>query len=368
MSTDKLITVAIHTYEKAVALKTLLENEGVSVVLHNVNIEQPIVASGVRVRIKERDLPLALRIIENADIFSHNDTIINSRQQIIVPIDFADYSINAVIAAFNIAKANKTSISFLHSYIDPDLTANIQLSDRLSYDLDKSESRHHLEKEAELKMKQFVKIIKEKIKQGEIPAVKFNTITREGVAEDVITDYAKLSMPLLIVMATRTALRKEQELIGSVTAEVMDSCRFPVYSIPESTPLTSIEKPQEILFVCNLDQGDILAIDMLSRLVSHTNANIKFLHIHDKKHNIGSTKALKALIEYCNINYPMFTYSTLEIKPGNILRDLNYTDEQKPHIIVLPNNRKNIFTRLFNPSIAHKVLFSTDLPLMVIPV
>ena len=137
MSTDKLITVAIHTYEKAVALKTLLENEGVSVVLHNVNIEQPIVASGVRVRIKERDLPLALRIIENVDIFSHNDTIINTRQQIIVPIDFADYSINAVIAAFNIAKANKTSITFLHSYIDPELSANIQLSDRLSYDLDK---------------------------------------------------------------------------------------------------------------------------------------------------------------------------------------------------------------------------------------
>lgn len=368
MSTDKLITVAIHTYEKAVMLKSLLENEGVPVVLHNVNLEQPVVSSGVRVRIKEKDLPLALRIIENIDIFSYNDTIITSRQQIVVPIDFADYSYKAVIASFNIAKANKTSIIFLHSFIDPYLSGNIQLSDHISYDFDKTETRRHLEHEVELKMKQFTKMVKEKIKQGEIPAVKFETVIREGVAEDTISEYAKLSMPMLIVMATRMAERKEKELIGSVTAEVMDSCRFPVYSIPENTPIQALEKPQEILFACNLDQSDILAIDSLARLFSNANVHITFLHIYDKKHNIGNANALNALIEYCNMHYSEFSYSSIEIKPGNILRDLNYADDNKPHIIVLPNKRKNIFTRLFNPSIAHKVLFSTDIPLMVIPV
>lgn len=38
MSEDRLITVAIHTYEHAVQLKNLLESEGVPVVLHNVNL------------------------------------------------------------------------------------------------------------------------------------------------------------------------------------------------------------------------------------------------------------------------------------------------------------------------------------------
>ena len=63
MSTDRLLTVAIHTYEKALELKSLLEHEGIAVVLHNVNLSEPSVSSGVRVRIKEADLPLALRII-----------------------------------------------------------------------------------------------------------------------------------------------------------------------------------------------------------------------------------------------------------------------------------------------------------------
>ena len=64
----KLITIAIHTYEKAVILKTLLEKEGITAVLHNVNLIQPVVSSGVRVRIHEEDLPLALKIIESSSI------------------------------------------------------------------------------------------------------------------------------------------------------------------------------------------------------------------------------------------------------------------------------------------------------------
>ena len=57
-------------------LKHLLESEGVPVVLHNVNLSQPVVSSGVRVRIHESDLPLALRIIENTDIFAPADNSI----------------------------------------------------------------------------------------------------------------------------------------------------------------------------------------------------------------------------------------------------------------------------------------------------
>lgn len=50
---DKLVTLAIHTFEKAQILKTILETEGIEVYIHNVNQIQPVVSAGVRVRIKE---------------------------------------------------------------------------------------------------------------------------------------------------------------------------------------------------------------------------------------------------------------------------------------------------------------------------
>ena len=44
---DKLVTLAIHTFEKAQILKTILETEGIEVYIHNVNQIQPVVSAGV---------------------------------------------------------------------------------------------------------------------------------------------------------------------------------------------------------------------------------------------------------------------------------------------------------------------------------
>ena len=68
-SEARLITVAIHTYDKAIALRSLLESEGIAVTLNNVNLEHPSVFSGIRVRIHENALRLALIIILNHSIF-----------------------------------------------------------------------------------------------------------------------------------------------------------------------------------------------------------------------------------------------------------------------------------------------------------
>ena len=62
MTPNRLITLAIHTYEKALPIKNLLEREGVAVELNNVNLAAPEVSPGVRIRIKESDLPFALRL------------------------------------------------------------------------------------------------------------------------------------------------------------------------------------------------------------------------------------------------------------------------------------------------------------------
>ncbi len=369
MSEDRLITLAIHTYEKAVMLKTLLENEGVPVVLHNVNLTQPVVSSGVRVRIKEKDLPLSLRIVENADIFTNNENLPNSRQKIIVPIDFSDYSFKAAKIAFHLAKINNASIIFLHSFIDPFFNENIQLSNNPTYELELGDARKLMEEEINSEMSKFTSQIKREIKLGEIPPIKFTTDIREGVPEDVITEYAKLSMPMLIVMGTRGAGKKEKELIGSVTAEVLDSCRVPVFSVPELAPIKSINDIKHVLFFSNLDQDDIIALDSLHRLFPDCHLHITLIQIIDKKRNIISNNAINALLSYCQRNFSNHSFSTEIFKPHNILTEFKNIEKEKNYnLIIVPNKKKNIFARLFNPSLAHRILFNADIPMMVIPV
>ena len=107
---DKLVTLAILTYAKAQILKNVLENEGIETYIHNVNQIQPVVSSGVRVRIKESDLPHALKITESSVWLSEEvvggkpPKVENISNKVIIPVDFSTYSMKACEFGFNFAQ------------------------------------------------------------------------------------------------------------------------------------------------------------------------------------------------------------------------------------------------------------------------
>ena len=371
MTEDRLITVAIHTYEHALRLKHLLESEGVPVVLHNVNLSQPVVSSGVRVRIHESDLPLALRIIENTDIFAPADNSIADtlRRLIIVPVDFSDYSTKACDIAFHLAARHKATIMLLHSVLNPSVTGSLQLTDSMTYDIADAEMQNILDKEAHRSIETFSRKLRERIKKGELPPVPFKTEVAEGVPEETIVEYAKENKPEMIVMGTRGAGKKEKELIGSVTAEVLDSCRFPVLTVPESVNLSNIDDIKHAVLFSNLEQEDILALDAIYRFFCDEHVDVTIVNVPSKKNAMFNDADTRRLLEYCTRHYPRFSFSVAAISPGNIVADFHDIEQRQPiDLIAVPNKKKNIFARLFNPSLAHKLLFHSDIPMMVVPV
>lgn len=366
----RLITLAIHTYDHAHALKALLESEGIEVTLQNVNLSHPVVSAGMRVRIHESDLPLALRIIENPDIFKPNS--VNSHgdsQEILIPVDFSDYSLKASRIAFHLAKMHKWHIRLLHSYISNYVTTNMQLSDAISFDIVEKNDNEIVRSEAHRLMGQFAEKIRAEIRAGEIPPVKFSTEVCEGLAEEEIVNYSKANNPALIVMGTRGAGKKERELIGSVTAEVLDSCRYPVFTVPESCQIKSSQEIREVVYFCNLDQEDMLGIDALHRYLPGNNLKITLAVIPSKKQASDIDGSLAKLLSFCRENYPHFEYTSVRLTTDSLIEDYRRLDNSL-HIdlICVPNKKKNIFARFFNPGIAHKLLFRSDIPMMVIPV
>lgn len=375
MEEERLITVAIHTYNHAIALKNMLEREGVTAVLHNVNLSTPVVSSGVRVRIKETDLPQALRIIENSEIFAPQDDCNQPTDKteplVLVPIDFSDYSMRAAMMAFDVAFRHKARIMLLHSFINPALSKRVQLTDSFSFELAESqEVGNALMRAARITMELFESQLRQHIKNGEIPPVKFSTLITEGVPEDVINETAKTLSPILIVMGTRGAERKEDELIGSVTAQVLDSCKFPVFSIPENVVLERTTDISHLLFFCNLEQEDLLALEGIYRLFANIPLAVTIIHIPGKKElSTSDRKAIKSLVEYCTKHYPSFSFNSDEIALNKL--DSEYTRiarEHKVNLVAMPNKKRNVFSRFFNPSLANKLLLHADIPMLVIPV
>lgn len=374
----RFITVAIHTYEKALALRSLLEAEGIEVEFRNVNIEHPVISSGVRVRIHERDLPLALRIIENREIFAETPTASlrpDASRPVLVPVDFSRRSLLAAMTAFHIASRHGTTIKLLHTYIDPFVSGALQLTPSLTYELPDSETRINIAEAAHTQMKLFAQKLKSAIKDGTIPAVKFATCVVEGVPEDAINEYAKAETPFMIVMGTRGREQKAAELIGSVTSEVLDKCRYTVLVVPEHM-LENNEKaafapmPRRILFLGNADQEDILAMDTLHRIFGQSSPCVTIARIPGGRRQLmgDPEKTLEALRDYCMAHFSNAEFVTAQISMNKIVEDFTSLDSERNFdLIVIPNKKKNILSRLFNPSIAQKILYAVDAPLLVIP-
>lgn len=376
ISVVRLITVAIHTYDRAIELKQTLEAENIPVVLQNVNLETPDVSPGIRVRIHENDLPLALRIIENNEIFKPFRKAVPGNS-ILVPVDFSEYSLRSVDVAFRLAEEHNAGIVILHSYINPSATESIQLSDALNFDLSvDSEIRRQNQLAAEMRMSKFEQQVRDRIKRNELPPVKFSTEVIEGVPEDVIDEYVKQNPPFLVVMGTRGAKRKLEEMIGSVTAEVLDKCRTSVLTLPETFGNTDDKSfPGRILFFCGLDQADILALDTMSRVFPDSKAQVTLFNVPPRRRYSLIERPvhenMMSLLRYCEKYYPHLKFRINEVPwdPKAADASINAALNAEADLIVIPNKKKrNMFARLINPGLAHRLLLDADIPMLVIRV
>lgn len=366
---SRLITVAIHTYEKAIALRALLEREGIAVTLNNVNLDAPGFSSGVRVRINEDDLPQALRIIETRELFGNEPAA--ASHTLLVPVDLSENSFKAACLAADMAARRHEKIVLLYSYIDPYIAGNVQFTDTLTYEIGESGAREQMKINAGKLMDHFAQRLRMAMKNGTVPAVRFDHTVVEGVPEDAIIEYARLNPPRLIVMGTRGAEQKGRDMIGSVTAEVLDEGRFTVLTVPEPLEIEAVLKPKNILFFSSLSQDDILAIDTLYRLFSTAEAAVTIVHIPKKRRfsDNSADKALRRLSDYCRDNFKHYHFESVPVSRSD--GDKAFAELDSTHkfdLIVVPSKRRNAFSRLFNPGLAHKILFQTDIPMLVIPV
>lgn len=389
-----MITIALHTRAHSERLARLLEKEGMKVKVTESSLSS-VYPDTVELKIEEEDFPAALRIIENIEIFPleeednetqgqprlrAKDILLGKKPQkkgrkplIILPVDFSEYSLLAARVAFHIAKNHDAKIVLLHAFVLPSPTDNLSLSpDTIAYEPKDVELDLTLEETAKEQMKNFSKKLKELIKDGEIPPVTFSSEILEGLPETVINDYARGKDPLLIVMGTRGSDKKDRELLGSITAEVLDTCRFPVFTVPETRDhLFMPAEIHDVVFFCNLDGDDLVAMNHLFRIFPDSHFHITFIHIPTRRERLlppGDISSVDSLVEYCKIKFKDYSFSSKKLPPEKV-KELFTTDDLKGvHFIILPNKRRNALIRLFNPSLAHRLLFHADIPMMALPV
>lgn len=362
---EKLVTLAIRTYNRAEKIKNVLEENGIETVIQSINLDVPEFAVGVRIRIKETDLPRALQIVEEVEkaweAEKKEDKV--SSNIVLIPVDFADFVQKTIDFGFQFAQTLQAEIVFLHVYFIPPYTIS-STDDRNVYSFGNSELLRRTLALAEADKENFTNLINKRIEAGELPNISFKFKLREGVAEDEILDYCKRKHPKLVVMGTH-GKKISNDVIGSVTGEVLESCVSPVFAVPIKAPMQTPDEIHRIAFLTNFEQKDLIAIDSALSLFKSKKTEVFFLHVTEKA-EVWDEILLGGIKNYFATHYPnLKTNYELINSPRQTKVVSEYLIDRNIDLLAFNARRRNLFARLFNPGLAYKLVLRSDIPLFV---
>ena len=265
---------------------------------------------------------------------------------IIIPFDMSETAFKAVRVGFNLAHKIGKEIVFLHV-------------------LKESQSEFDPEK---------IKTTIEKL--NPVPnKVSYRIVVKKGVPETKIAQYAEKQQAFLIIMCTRTNEKKIQDLIGSVTSEVMRITERPVLAIPESFSSDDVTTLNKIAYASSLkSMHDLEHIDLLSTIFPIDNKSLNIIHSVKENENITTDgQYVNTLVEAypsVNISSKALVYDEQSSASTAISEYITNSDVE---LIVIKKHHRRAFLPLISTQFALKVLFRSEreeknIPIIQLPV
>ncbi|HAX95258.1 MAG TPA: hypothetical protein DCY35_01845 [Prolixibacteraceae bacterium] len=363
----KLITIAVLPFVKAQVLKTQFEKEGIECMLEDVNLLDGTSSLAVRVQILEEDLEKAFPVLEEflgkpGEKPSGDKEV---ERQILVPVDFSSYSWKAALVAFDISRHLHAKMVLFHAYPNP-IVYSVPFSDVYAFDSGLTMHLEAAEKNAQNNMEKFLTKLIQHVGKETWTKVETEYIIKAGDARDDILSYAHRNKVMLVVMGTQGKAGSEFDIIGSVTAEIITDARLPVLAVPHDTPDDIAKKFSKILYATNFDEKDFVAIDKLMRILKPYEAEVLCLHVSQSEEPVWDLARLEGMKEILKDKYENRVFQCSLVVGDDILEEIDkFITANHIDVLALTTRKRNVLARIFNPSIARKMLFHTNIPMLV---
>ena len=288
-------------------------------------------------------------------------------KNILIPVDFSEYSRYACELGFNYANDIGAQIDILHAFYTFQIPISpIPLDFGEHSPIIKEEEFVLIQKKEQEELDKFAILIGEKISTGQWPNVHYRCFLKNGLPEEEIINYSNKTKPEMVIMGTRGKSRKDADLIGSVTAEVIEKVKVPLLAIPENTPLRNLSQVKKVAFGTSFEEKDLGAFDNLFRLLKPYPIEYYLFHI-TKQSNVWNEIKLAGIKDYFQQQYPSIPIHYRIINSEDLESNVEkFIRDEAIDIISLATYKRSFFARIFSPGIARKMLFHTDTPLLAL--
>jgi nucleotide-binding universal stress UspA family protein len=286
-------------------------------------------------------------------------------KKILVPIGFTDYSLNALDFAAGIAKKYDGEIHLYHVFPEPTTHAAPFSTDGIESNIQISVDYAAIEEEVEKKILRLCVEFRKKLSEMNINNVKVTHSINSGIIDLKIKNTIKELNPDIIILGTKGHGKKNNSFIGRVTSKIIELTEKPVLAIPHHSRFSSLNN-SEVLFVTDFDDTDVSSLKLLSRMFEPFNSSIHCIHVGDSDiDNVVKVK-LKNLEEDFRKSDSVQAITFKYVESENVLEDIqDYVLKHEIKIISLTMHKYDFITSLFNPGITEKVLFHTNIPVLV---
>jgi len=364
---ERIITVGHFAWSRALLLQIILQDSGIDCFI--VSKDTVLPHGYVDLRVKEKDLPNALKIIKisQQDTGSAKENAISRMRavrRILVPVDFSDISFNACRFAVSLAAKFKAEVKLVHVFYNPAIDVS-PYADHYSYQIKLVESLREIEKSARenmLKLEHKLKIwcIKENYSQIHISTKLIN-----GFSPDEIVEYTKKYRPALVRMGTRGLTRDNYKAFGRVVSKVIEESTVPVLALPVGTVKT-INEINAVMYATDFDPSDYSALNRLIQMLAPFNIKIHCVHISLVEKKPWDSVKLDELKTHLLNEYKGIDLTFSNIVSDNLVIGLEtYIRDNDIEALAVTTHKRNLLEKIFIPSISRKIYSETGKPLLL---
>ncbi len=259
--------------------------------------------------------------------------------KILVPVDFSDTSINALMYAARLFEKEPLEITLLHVYGTRSPTLIMKNFD------------HVIEKGARRKM--------EKIRQEVLSTHPGASVNLEIRKEDTITRIVNMADQAgcdYLVMGTKGASGLKEVFLGSVAGGVVTRSSIPVLVVPDAYTLSSLD---QVVLAVGKDPLSKEVIEPLKYILAKHQCDLELLHFTEgKEDDLENTRSL--LEEF----KPRVVQEKVTVSVNEDM--IRFLRTSPPSLLCLVRSKKGFFARLIGESVTRKQTFSSPVPILVL--